>query len=239
MSTIKIPLNSRKYPGLFALIDEADYELVSQYTWRPYFCNPGSRTERIYAITEPRRHGPRIRMHRLILGRDCEGCDVDHINHNGIDNRRSNLRVATRSQNLMNARKADMPTTSKYKGVYWQSQYKKWAAKIGSRKYRAIVGSFESEDAAARAYDAAAKDVYGAYAHLNFPNDPIAPWALQLWEQRKAIRAARTSTVRGVYWHKGHEQWAVQIKKVHYGYFDTEAEAVEAARRVREGEPQP
>jgi hypothetical protein len=101
-------------------------------------------------------------MHRVILGlADGDPTQVDHRNHDGLDNRRSNLRTATPPQNNGNQLKRK-GTTSKYKGV---SRYKgrRWRAAIQRRH----LGIFGSEEAAATAYNVAASEVFGEYAHLN------------------------------------------------------------------------
>lgn len=174
MSTIRIPLNSRKYPGLYALIDEADFELVSQYQWHP---KPRP-TVGFYAATTVRSGGKRreLRMHRLILAAPRE-MEVDHADGNGLDNRRGNLRLATKVQNMANRclRISDRNTTSRYKGVNLRNAStkigaKKWEAKLCSNGKVKFRKSFYSEIEAAQAYDSAARHFHGEFATLNFPN---------------------------------------------------------------------
>jgi hypothetical protein len=102
----KIPLTR----GEFAIIDSSDYSLVSQYNW--HLSNTG------YAVWRGGKPRHTIRMHRLILNTP-EGMDTDHINHNKLDNRRSNLRVCSRSINLHNK------TNSKY--YYYSKKEGKWS----------------------------------------------------------------------------------------------------------------
>jgi hypothetical protein len=104
-------------------------------------------------------------MHRQILGCDK---DVDHINHQTLDNRRLNLRPATKSQNAAN--QAKRKGSSKYKGVSWYKNYRKWVAQIGAQNQRIRLGYFVSEEDAGRAYDSAAIALHGKFAHLNFPS---------------------------------------------------------------------
>ena len=167
MRTVRIPLHSRKYPGLYALVDEADAELVNQYRWRPVV-----RKTTIYAYTQDRQDGKvvTIAMHRLLLGLTDSEQEGDHINHDGLDNRRANLRVATRQQNSFN-RRANNGSLSRYKGVWRDKRWTKWTAqaKIAGKKY--FLGRFDREEDAARAYDQFARKIYGEHAYLNFPDE--------------------------------------------------------------------
>jgi len=103
-------------------------------------------------------------MHRLIMG-NPQGMEVDHINGNGLDNRRCNLRVVTTSQNQANqhARRG----RSSFKGVF--KQRSRWRARIHVQQKGINLGSFLTEEEAARAYDAAALHYFGEHACLNFP----------------------------------------------------------------------
>jgi hypothetical protein len=97
---------------------------------------------------------------------------VDHINHNGLDNRKANLRPATRAQNNYNRlaikRKG---ATSKYKGVAWKKDKNKWRARLHFNGKLMFLGYFDNQIDAAKAYDKAAKECYGPFACLNFPGD--------------------------------------------------------------------
>jgi hypothetical protein len=105
-----------------------------------------------------------LAMHRLILGLSLGDPDqIDHINGDKLDNRRSNLRIATRSQNLANQQKSRGATSSRYKGVHWDRSKQKWRATIRSQH----LGCFASEEDAARAYNRAARQAWGEYAYLN------------------------------------------------------------------------
>lgn len=176
MSTIRIPLNSRKYPGLYALIDEADYELVGQYRWHPKVAESGN----IYAATTDRTKGQKItiRMHRLIAGADSSEF-VDHANMDGLDNRRDNLRIATRSENNANrpGRYKDGALTSRYRGVYRETDTRRntprsfWKAKCCAKNRVVLHAYFPTEIEAALAYDEAARQHQGKFARLNFPRE--------------------------------------------------------------------
>lgn len=108
--------------------------------------------------------------------------DIDHINHDRLDNRIENLRATTRSQNARNGLKRSMrngrPTTSQFKGVYFDSEHQKWAAGIGIRvdgkpRHKRL-GRFDCEATAAHAYDTAAMALYGEHACTNFPQRSAA-----------------------------------------------------------------
>jgi hypothetical protein len=108
-------------------------------------------------------------MHRQIVN-PPDDLLVDHHNHNGLDNRRFNLRLATDSTNQQNARKRITKTTSRFKGVDFVKATGKWRARIAVNGRRLFLGSFDSELEAALAYDAAARKYFGEYACLNFPD---------------------------------------------------------------------
>lgn len=100
--------------------------------------------------------------------RNNEICD--HINHNGLDNRKANLRLATHRQNLCNRRNTALKAASRYRGVSLHKNTKRWTARIkvyGKTKY---LGLFDDEIDAAKAYDAAARRFHGVFASLNFPD---------------------------------------------------------------------
>jgi hypothetical protein len=107
-------------------------------------------------------------MHRCII-KVPPGMVIDHINHNGLDNRKANLRIATHAQNSRNTKKQRPKTASQYKGVPWNSTLKKWRAQITLNGKRISLGCFEDEIQAAKAYDNAARKYHGAFAALNFP----------------------------------------------------------------------
>jgi hypothetical protein len=109
-------------------------------------------------------------MHREIIDVP-DDLFVDHINHNGWDNRKANLRPATAAENAQNARYPKINTTSKYRGVWYNKKKKRWRAVIGINNTRKVIGSFRNEIDAAMAYDKAAKKYFRQFAILNLPND--------------------------------------------------------------------
>ena len=106
-------------------------------------------------------------MHNVII-ETPDGYIVDHINHNGLDNRKANLRPATQAEKARNARYPKKNTSSKYRGVWYNRQTKKWRATISVDRKRKQIGYFTDERDAARAYDTTAKKYYGQFAVLNF-----------------------------------------------------------------------
>jgi hypothetical protein len=93
---------------------------------------------------------------------------TDHINGDGLDNRRANLRPATLSQNGANAR-TPKDNSSGFKGVFWHKARKRWVAAIRLDRRKINLGVFDTPEATARAYDAAAIAAWGEYARPNFP----------------------------------------------------------------------
>lgn len=150
--------------GKVTKVDQRDFEKLRNYKW----C---IRRERMtcYAIRNQRtRSGVKcFIMHRVIMN-PPEGMVVDHINGDGLDNRRANLRVCTIQQNSCNRRIIEKGT-SRYKGVSRSKGSKKWRAIIYSKNEQIDLGHFETEIEAANAYDAAALKYHGRFARLNFP----------------------------------------------------------------------
>ena len=149
--------------GRVTLVDDADFEWLNQWKWRWQPDPP-----RVgYAARSIRRNGKHtsVMMHRLILEAPS-GMVTDHRNRNGLDNRKANLRLCTRSQNRTNSKK-QRGCASRFKGVHWNRDRRKWQARIGPRSKRQHLGFFDDERAAARAYNAAAVEHFGEFARLN------------------------------------------------------------------------
>lgn len=147
----EIPLTQ----GKVAIVDDEDFDRINLYKWR--YCKGAaqSQTER------PNRKV--LLMHRMILNAP-DGVEVDHINGDALDNRKSNLRLASHKQNLAN-QKMKASNTSGFKGVTWHSKNKRWIAQIQGGHY---LGSYATAEDAARAYDKKAKELFGEFARLNF-----------------------------------------------------------------------
>jgi len=151
--------------GKFAIVDAADYEELSKYKWYANRINGGT-----YYALRPSPAGV-ILMHRQIM-KPPKGMVVHHIDGYGLHNRRSNLIICTQAQNSYNCRPR-RNSSSKYKGVHLNKtlKHRKWAAtiKCKAKGGREFLGRFESEAEAARAYDRRAKELFGNFAYLNFP----------------------------------------------------------------------
>jgi len=143
-----------------AIVDDEDYELVAAHRWRV--------NHNGYVVSCA---NEKVRMHRLILI-DSEGSEIDHINGNKLDNRRENLRLATRHQNMRNRGPLSTNKTG-YKGV---SKFRSgFRATISVNKKFKHIGVFSSPEDAAKAYDETAKILFGEFAWLNFPRQADRP----------------------------------------------------------------
>lgn len=166
-----ITLGGTKAAGRVALVDDEDYELVMQHKWHVDERRlPSGRIKGPYAVatTYPGGRRTNVKMHKLITGWP----QTDHINHNGLDNRRENLREASNSQNAYNQR-PQIGRASAFKGVRWHPQTGgaaggRWMAAIQSNGVVHHLGHFLSEEEAALAYDAAARELHGEFAYTNF-----------------------------------------------------------------------
>lgn len=165
--------------GKFAICDWQDWTLVRGYWWRLSGRRPETTTTQ-YAQAHSS-HDTKTRkiitMHCLLM-RPGPGQYVDHINGDGLDNRRANLRLVTKQQNGWN--QAGHGGTSKYKGVSFRADTGIWRAYLTKDGKRRYLGTFADEIDAALAYNSAAKEEYGEYARLNvveafLPAPPLAP----------------------------------------------------------------
>jgi hypothetical protein len=168
--TVKtIPLGD----GFYAYVDAADYEWLSRWTW--HLCGG-------YAVRSEKRR--LVFMHREIVHAP-RGKPVDHINRNKLDNTRLNLWICTPVENARNRSKR-RGTFSRFRGVSYNKDHAKWFARIGFKGRCIHLGYFTDEVEAARAYDRKAVELFGATAHLNFPEE----WPAR---RRRAVRAGRAS----------------------------------------------
>ena len=150
--------------GKFALVDAEDYYRLAQFNWHAIL-------GRTTTYAARRACGKIVKMHRWIMDAP-DHLVVDHIDHNGLNNTRGNLRLCTHLQNSRNRIPAAR-STSKYKGVYWYKIIKKWVAGIYVNNKKQHIGCFENEIDAAKAYDKKAAEIFGEFACLNFPPSVI------------------------------------------------------------------
>ena len=162
--------------GFTTLVDDEDYEWLNQWKW-----SLSGRVEILYARAII--NGVETRMHRLIM-KAKKGQIIDHINRNGLDNRKINLRFCTYSQNNINRNKCG---SGKYRGIHFRPERTiihfrekniytyiskpKWQAVICINKKFIYLGCYEKEIDAAKAYNEAAKKHHGEYAMLNIIED--------------------------------------------------------------------
>jgi len=137
----KIPLTQ----GKFALVDDEDYPLLSRHKWCAH-----KEKNRFYAWMNLGNH--KIKMHQLILGKK-RGYEIDHIEGDGLDNQKINLRFVSRSLNNINTPKKYKNTYSQHKGVLFNNKYEHWQASIKIDKKVIYLGRYETEQDAAHAYD--------------------------------------------------------------------------------------
>jgi hypothetical protein len=158
----RIPLTR----GKFAIVEPKDYYKLTQFRW---YAEKHGKT--FYAARV--QSGKTIKMHRYIMKAPSHLL-VDHIDHNGLNNCRSNLRLCTVSQNTCNRFSLE-GSTSKYKGVHWDKKLKKWVVAIKLKGIYKYIGCFGNEIDAAKAYDRKASQLHGEFGCLNFPNEKKEP----------------------------------------------------------------
>jgi hypothetical protein len=155
--------------GKYAIVDADDYWELSKYSWYAHKAENSYYAGRTVHMAK----GKKTRivwMHREVIAVPA-GLMCDHINHNGLDNRKANLRAATAAQNRINSRTARIKKTSKHRGVCWSAEHKKWIAYVYVSGRAVFVKYFDDATAAARARDRAAKKYHGQFAELNFPDE--------------------------------------------------------------------
>lgn len=163
----EVPL-SGKYSFLNLIVDDVDFDQVEAFSWH-HFASKWNTYARRKVLAEGEKQRFQF-LHSYLTGWKL----VDHINGNGLDNRRANLRPATQAENMRNREKqrfvrGDVRPTSRYKGVSLRRTSGRWYAYINGGGKARYLGSFVDETDAARAYDRAALEEYGEFALLNFP----------------------------------------------------------------------
>lgn len=194
----EIPLTQ----GKVALVDDEDYELVSQYKWCVH-----SKTRHCYALST---NIPQILMHRLIMSAK-QGEIIDHINHNGLDNRRKNLRIASRSLNKANSR-FPIDNVSGFVGVFFDKRKSKWILYVTYNGGTIQSGICKDPATAALVRDEIARRFWGSDILLNFPNVEPTKEILELADRVLSDNnreSNKTSKFRGVGFRRKH--WRARI----------------------------
>jgi hypothetical protein len=145
-------------------VDDADAAIAAGRSWQAQRGKAGT----FYAAAVLVENGKqrKVYLHRLIM-QAGPGQRVDHIDGNGLNNRRDNLRICSNAENMRNMRVSPLRGSSIYKGVSWNARRKKWRAYIVHDGRQRNIGYFTNESDAARAYDAAAVKTFGSFANLN------------------------------------------------------------------------
>ena len=203
----RIPLTR----GKFALVDAEDYYRLAQYQW---FAVLSDNT--FYAVRKNK--GKNVKIHRVVMGAP-DHLVVDHIDHNGLNNCKSNLRLCTTAQNNRNMRSVK-GASSRYKGVGWNKRMKRWRALIQCDQKPYFLGDHENETDAARAYDKKAKELHGEFACLNFPPNQQRGGASRPNKSKKLDPNFQAPTVReGT---KTEAPVAPKFQRRREGFFTTE-----------------
>ncbi len=153
-NSILIPLGVDGSSGMSATIDESDLSVIAGYTWSYNRANG-------YAVYTNRKNP--LRMHRLIVNAP-QGMEVDHINGDRLDNRRCNLRLATKAENVRN-QKLHKNNTTGFKGVCWDKRGKTFNAKIMLNRKTINIGRYETAEEAYAAYCKSAAELFGEFAN--------------------------------------------------------------------------
>lgn len=154
--------------GYMTIFDISDIELAKSGHWLAMQTKRSVYAARFRTVGKGKRG--LVSFHREAISASI-GFDADHIDGNGLNNKRSNLRVATRHQNMCNGRSAK-GSSSQFKGVSWSTRQRKWVAKIMANGETVNLGTFDDEIEAARSYDVAAERLHGSFARLNILANP-------------------------------------------------------------------
>lgn len=158
--------------GYIGLVDDSDYAEVSKHKWYAQTGRKGKKN--VYVARRDYRTGKLVKLHRVLLGITDPKVQVDHINGNGLDNRRCNLRLVSNAENARNVSKRPECST-RYKGVCYSKRDELYFAYINFNGKRQYLGySKDNPEELARIYDQKAKELHGEFAKLNFPEKEAA-----------------------------------------------------------------
>lgn len=142
----------------FAIVDDEDFEEINSHKWYADYDKKG----KTFYARGLLKCGKIVKIHRIIMNAK-KGEEIDHINHNTLDNRKSNLRICTHSQNMMNQKKRN--NKSGVKGVYWEAKDKRWRANIKINQKKKHLGMFKNIEDAASARKQAENKYFGEFAY--------------------------------------------------------------------------
>lgn len=213
--------------GKFAIVDDEDFESVNQYKWLARVSNE------IWYAARGIRNGKKthlIHIHRFIMGLDSDNKYViDHINHDGLDNRKINLRICTQKENTLNRRPKQISSTRK--GVGLDAKNKKWRSFININQIYYHLGYFDTENEAGKMYDKVALAEFGEFACVNFPRESYKKEDLiTIKEILKARLENKTCNFVGVHKVRSKYRSSIRINKklIHLGYFKNDIDAGKA-----------
>jgi frataxin-like iron-binding protein CyaY len=209
--------------GKRTIVDDEDYEELNKFKWYAHADRntfyAGRNSDR--NDNEDRKQHT-IKMHRVIMN-PPPYMKIDHINGNGLDNRRENLRIVTNRQNCQNKH---IEKSSKYSGVHWYDRDKRWIAQIRLNNKLYCLGSYTSEDLANAAYTIACEEVLRIENLSLTVEETDFPYNIGLPIEKAKLK---TSKYKGVNWNKNCQKWIAQIrfenKHYHLGVYETEEEA--------------
>jgi len=153
--------------GKVALVDDEDYDELNKFKW---YAHKDHNWERWYVVRHEyvNRKQKTILMHQQITG--FKHKMIDHVDRDGLNNKKSNLRPCTQSQNAKN-RSMLKNNTSGLRGVHYDKKRKKWIAQIEKDEKGIYLGGFIDKEDAGRAVDKKSKELYGEFVILNFPEE--------------------------------------------------------------------
>jgi hypothetical protein len=164
---MEMHITSHKHGTHIVYFDIDDGEKIKKHKW---FLTIQKRLNYAYTCVYRDNKRTTLKMHRLIMGNPI-GKDIDHINGNGLDNRRLNLRICSRAENARNIITVRLNNTSGYRGVSYHNRCKKYVARIGLKKKKIYIGYYNTALEAAKAYNKAAIKYHGKFSRLNILND--------------------------------------------------------------------